>query len=279
MSDPCTACGTELEPADYCPLCGKFTAYGISETLAAAEARGAARAAEKLADLESEQASLCDLLNTWAREEGVRQAEQPGEMKSLADRLWGHLSRRVAAAEGRGAALAIEQCRRLAEEVRAAEAPPQSGESANSAFFRSGWRGGLLRLLQILPASFDLAKEAEQQESTAGELLARYRPAPPSVVSAMRAAVEAFPCPDEPDGGDEQMSKMTELNEAFIEEQQPTVSEIRRWIGEARKAGAAELREKIATELSLQGDQYFRDPIVSRELTALAARIRAGEFG
>lgn len=47
-------------------------------------------AEKKINDLESDMASITDLLNTWAREKGVKQAESwaSSEIKMLIDRLW-----------------------------------------------------------------------------------------------------------------------------------------------------------------------------------------------
>lgn len=41
-----------------------------------------------LADAESREASLCDLLNSWARESGVQEASRTEDAKAVADRLW-----------------------------------------------------------------------------------------------------------------------------------------------------------------------------------------------
>ena len=40
-----------------------------------------------LAEGEGREASLCDLLNSWARESGVQEAARPEEAKGVADRL------------------------------------------------------------------------------------------------------------------------------------------------------------------------------------------------
>ena len=52
-------------------------------------------------DAEGREASLCDLLNSWARESGVVEAEQPEESKALTGRLWAHWTQRLATAETR----------------------------------------------------------------------------------------------------------------------------------------------------------------------------------
>src|SRR3990167_4794881 len=44
--------------------------------------------ATQLAALECERASLCDFLNSWARECQIPEAERPEEIKALVDRLW-----------------------------------------------------------------------------------------------------------------------------------------------------------------------------------------------
>lgn len=77
----------------------------------------------------------------------------------------------IAAAEARGAALAAAQVRRMAEEVRAAEAGLPADENTYSAFFRSGWRGGLLRFLEVLPDAPDLAAEVRRIEERGAERL------------------------------------------------------------------------------------------------------------
>ena len=41
----------------------------------------------------SREASVCDLLNTWARESNVEEAARQEELKPLADRLWAYWSR------------------------------------------------------------------------------------------------------------------------------------------------------------------------------------------
>jgi len=52
-------------------------------------------------DAEGREASLCDLLNTQAREVGVEEAERQEETKALADRLWAYWSSKLADAEAR----------------------------------------------------------------------------------------------------------------------------------------------------------------------------------
>jgi hypothetical protein len=47
----------------------------------------------------SREASLCDLLNTWARESNVEEAERQEEAKAVADRLWHAASSRINALE------------------------------------------------------------------------------------------------------------------------------------------------------------------------------------
>lgn len=64
--------------------------------------------------------------------EVVVQRASPGEVKSLADRPWGHLSRRVVAAEERGARQKRERAVKLAEEMEA-EALRDEREEAGAA--------------------------------------------------------------------------------------------------------------------------------------------------
>ncbi len=51
---------------------------------------------ERLWAAEGREASVSDLLNSWAREEGVAEGCSASEAKWVADRLWTALSRRVA---------------------------------------------------------------------------------------------------------------------------------------------------------------------------------------
>ena len=59
-------------------------------------------------DAEGREASLCDLLNSWARESGVVEAEQPEESKALTGRLWAHWTQRLATAETRVRELEVD---------------------------------------------------------------------------------------------------------------------------------------------------------------------------
>jgi type II secretory pathway component GspD/PulD (secretin) len=56
------------------------------------EVARAERAARERDEALSREASLCDLLNTWARESNVEEAERQEEAKAVADRLWAHVS-------------------------------------------------------------------------------------------------------------------------------------------------------------------------------------------
>jgi len=62
----------------------------------------------------SREASLCDLLNTWARESNVEEAERQEDAKAVADRLWHAASSRINALERErdGYLNALEQVRR-----------------------------------------------------------------------------------------------------------------------------------------------------------------------
>lgn len=49
-----------------------------------------------LAEAEGREASLCDLLNSWARESQVEEADRPEDSKAVSDRLWACWSQKLA---------------------------------------------------------------------------------------------------------------------------------------------------------------------------------------
>jgi len=60
--------------------CRNYSCQDVVDACAAKDAQ--------IAALKSREASLCDFLNSWAREARVEEAERPEEVKALDNRLW-----------------------------------------------------------------------------------------------------------------------------------------------------------------------------------------------
>lgn len=95
---------------------------------------------------------------------------------NLADCIENHLKADLGAAEARGAALAVEQCRRLAEELKASG--PTDRLTIEDEMRRGGptewdsWDRALDALISSLPATPDLAAEVRRIEERELERLA-----------------------------------------------------------------------------------------------------------